>query len=1266
VAAGNWSSPGTWTGGVVPACTDNVVINHQVTTDLSPNINNITINTGGNLVSNFAVTVTGTFTMSGTGIYTHNNNTVASSTIFNGTESFAPSSKIIVNSWSSYSVPLATGVSGDFGAIEINTPGTWQQNGLFAPARIKGTLTINNGLLVLDNGTGMTTSLTLSDVVIGGTARIQVQTGAPRNLTLVTGNFTDNSSSASLSSIVYLAVGDLNWTVNGNLTINHRFSIIEGVSTSDIGNVNVQVNGNFSIGGGLFDGMKKVVGSFTMNVTGTTTINGSPTLVAFKNYYTGNLQFTSGSMSVSNAPSVFFLGTNGTVGSATVLINGNLTVSGNTTRLHLASNSANANAMSLTVTNDFTLTGAQMYTALTAGDVTVTVGRNYTQTGPTSEFYGQRYTLNTPPTVVTVNGSASINDGLFIQSRNLGATTTNIVEVFSVQNATFYGMNNTAIGNNGISSLVCADLNISGSTFHLHKGYTTDGRTVTVNVTNDIVVNFTSASQEVMFVARNSDNTTKLDLQVGGNLIVFGTADGLMCTSVSAGDEIIQIGGDMQVNGGRLRFNAYENYTARGHVVAGTISGSLVITGGSVALSANRGNATWDIAGDYDQTGGYAIYRWYNAGTSVINVSGNFNLVNALAVFHARAVTATADDVTMTVNGTANINNATIMFDSCQTSTASHKLVYKGSSVTYGDNVVYTHAAHLSTRIYFGNVIFDRTGTIVLRRNSSAFDIQQTKQQITAGTTVDFTSSPFDLMISSHTSTVSSTHTTLTVNGTLDMGTLMITGRNQAGYFAAVAVNDGARLRTAHTGGLYSGSASPSTIYPMIAGSTRMDFFLGLNSTVEYNGVDNQRLTGTGLGLATTDNHRFGFIEINFNGIPDVEFVYISGGGDSVNIRNGLILTLGELNLDDDHNPSNGGRSIHLLNNATITRALGYIRSETYSGNARVEWKINSAGSYVIPFGYNSTSYIPMTFQLTSGNPGTPSFATNRVAVNNTPYPPTVTHVNTTIGTDNSANTIDRFWRIEVGGGATANLTLSFTASEAAGVTSPRAQLWEPVSRGWFPPNPVQSNPTGTTIFVSGVTSFNNWWAGSSSGSPLPVELISFTAKGQGKHVKLDWSTASELNNEYFTVERSATGELFEPIVQLPGAGTTTSLNNYTAYDYSPIAGINYYRIRQTDFDGHSTVSPVRMVNMEKEGMVRIYPNPMTGHSIHIATTDANDQVEEINLFDLAGKLISTRQYEEGVMNGVELDFDPSLVQGTYIVEVSTRTGKHRERIIRQ
>ena len=89
----------------------------------------------------------------------------------------------------------------------------------------------------------------------------------------------------------------------------------------------------------------------------------------------------------------------------------------------------------------------------------------------------------------------------------------------------------------------------------------------------------------------------------------------------------------------------------------------------------------------------------------------------------------------------------------------------------------------------------------------------------------------------------------------------------------------------------------------------------------------------------------------------------------------------------------------------------------------------------------------------------------------------------------------------------------------------------------------------------------------------LPIELVSFNARNDGPAVLLEWTTASEINNQYFTVERSTDGFAFNAVLNTPGAGTSQMTIDYKAHDAEPVAGVSYYRIRQTDFDGTSVVS---------------------------------------------------------------------------------------------
>ncbi|MEM9982731.1 MAG: hypothetical protein AAF734_09550, partial [Bacteroidota bacterium] len=86
--------------------------------------------------------------------------------------------------------------------------------------------------------------------------------------------------------------------------------------------------------------------------------------------------------------------------------------------------------------------------------------------------------------------------------------------------------------------------------------------------------------------------------------------------------------------------------------------------------------------------------------------------------------------------------------------------------------------------------------------------------------------------------------------------------------------------------------------------------------------------------------------------------------------------------------------------------------------------------------------------------------------------------------------------------------------------------------------------------------------------TPLPIELLSFDAKAvSSKEVHLTWQTLTELNNAYFTVERSLDAATWEAIGEVPGAGNSASLLSYLYVDQAPYQGISYYRLKQTDFD---------------------------------------------------------------------------------------------------
>ncbi len=157
---------------------------------------------------------------------------------------------------------------------------------------------------------------------------------------------------------------------------------------------------------------------------------------------------------------------------------------------------------------------------------------------------------------------------------------------------------------------------------------------------------------------------------------------------------------------------------------------------------------------------------------------------------------------------------------------------------------------------------------------------------------------------------------------------------------------------------------------------------------------------------------------------------------------------------------------------------------------------------------------------------------------------------------------------------------------------------------------------TASNTQRTGMNGFSVFGVAQSS-APLPVELISFTGETFDDHNGLNWATASELNNHYFDVERSDDGITFSPIGRKEGGNNSSQRLDYSFDDYSPIEGINYYRLKQVDYNGAITYSNVVSLIFHRGNMSvsNVKPNPTNGEvnfdfnspsetTIHIVITD--------------------------------------------------------------
>lgn len=198
---------------------------------------------------------------------------------------------------------------------------------------------------------------------------------------------------------------------------------------------------------------------------------------------------------------------------------------------------------------------------------------------------------------------------------------------------------------------------------------------------------------------------------------------------------------------------------------------------------------------------------------------------------------------------------------------------------------------------------------------------------------------------------------------------------------------------------------------------------------------------------------------------------------------------------------------------------------------------------------------------------------------------------------------------------------------------------------------------TAATCFNPSVCGSGSMTALTAGTCALSIELLSFQAEKEGDEVLLNWHTASELNNDCFVIERAGPDLNFKEIGQVKGAGTTLEEQHYSFIDSKPLIGENYYRLRQFDFDGNSSLSSYAFVEVEL-GEIRVYPNPMTGTQLQLEIYSNESGNLDLQIFDIAGILLDNYRFE--IQEGYnKLDYNGKrLLPGVYqlvLTENSTR-----------
>lgn len=438
------------------------------------------------------------------------------------------------------------------------------------------------------------------------------------------------------------------------------------------------------------------------------------------------------------------------------------------------------------------------------------------------------------------------------------------------------------------------------------------------------------------------------------------------------------------------------------------------------------------------------------------------------------------------------------------------------------------------------------------------------------------------------------------------------------GSGASLAVNDGQSLAS-HGNWTNNGSFIQNTSSSVVfSGSSANQF--GGSSTTTFANVEMNNSNATALTLSSN--------------------LYVNGI---------FTFTDGEIITGTNMVVFNAGSSVGAVSNASYVS--GRVRK---IGDDAFNFPVGKNGNYA---------------RIRIGPPGNPAFYFTAEYFDADPN--SAGYTATSLGAGLHHISRCEYWILERGPGASnENVTLSWATPRSCGVTDlndMRVAGWNGAQ--WIDwgtnGSPGGTTTTGTVRSNGTVSAFGAFTLASSTpDNPLPIELLTFAGTYKGNHILLQWKTATELNNDFFTLEKSRDGNTWREITNVPGGGTTQLPATYSHQDPEPWNGVQYYRLSQTDFDGSVTHFPLIAVNVERfqeSTTITMHPNP-TEDEVNIDISTPLKGPFTIQLIGPYGDVLYTRNTHE---YNATLSLR-NLSAGVYIVMIATEREVYRSKIIRR
>ncbi len=372
----------------------------------------------------------------------------------------------------------------------------------------------------------------------------------------------------------------------------------------------------------------------------------------------------------------------------------------------------------------------------------------------------------------------------------------------------------------------------------------------------------------------------------------------------------------------------------------------------------------------------------------------------------------------------------------------------------------------------------------------------------------------------------------------------------------------------------------------------------------------------------------------------------------------------------------------------TILLIFVYLAIEVNGQTILTQWNFNASNA-TPSTGVGTLSLVGGTSVTYASGAGSSDPTTPGSAYNTTTYPATGTN-NKTAGVQFNINTTGYFgitvsWDQRHSNTAANTIRLQYTLDNTAGTPT-----WVDAEQFTFTPAATgtgdtwYNNRSGNFSAINGcdnnpnfafrvVSEFdpvaNNYLASRSTSTygttgtlrfdmvtvrytstTLPIQLSSFEATNRRTSTLLSFTTATEKNNAYFAIERSSDGRTFTSIGEVKCAGTSLTQQDYTYTDEKPLRGTNFYRLKQVDFDGQFSYSPVVSVVFGKVGNVVLYPTPTTS-TMNVRLEEAFQTEANWQVIDLVGRVVT-----EGIFPAEQTEMQipvGTLSEGNYVLRVT-------------